>query len=68
MPNHLSQYLPFLIPVAVLEIGLLLAALVHLFRHKAVRNLNVAAWAVIIIVLGEFIGPILYFTIGRKDD
>jgi hypothetical protein len=65
--ENINQYLPFLIPVAVLEIGLLLVALIHLIRHKSVRNLNVGVWAAIIIIL-EFIGPVLYFAIGRKDD
>lgn len=65
--NNMMQYLPFLIPVAVLEVGLMIAALIHLLRRGATRNLNVVAWAVI-IVLFEILGPVLYFTVGRKDD
>jgi hypothetical protein len=67
MMKDLTQYLPFLIPVAILEVGLMLTALIHLIKHKVTRNLNVGIWAVIIIVL-EIIGPVLYFTVGRKDD
>jgi len=63
----LRQYIPFLIPVAILELGLLISALVHLLRHKRTRNLNVGIWAVIIVVV-NIIGPVLYFLIGREED
>ena len=63
----LKQYLPFLIPVAALEIGLMLTTLIHLIRHKKTRNLNVGVWAVIIIVF-EIFGPVLYLLIGREED
>lgn len=56
-----------LIPVVLLELGLMIAALVHLIRRNKTRNLNVVAW-VLIIVLINLIGPILYFTIGREED
>jgi len=63
----LRQYIPFLIPVAILELGLLISALVHLLRHKRTRNLNVGIWVVIIVVV-NIIGPVLYFLIGREED
>ncbi|MDR3552815.1 MAG: PLDc N-terminal domain-containing protein [Clostridia bacterium] len=65
--DALRQYFPFLIPVAVLEVGLMVGALVHLLRRMKTRNLNVGAWAVIIVVF-EIIGPVLYFLIGREED
>jgi len=63
----LRQYIPFLIPVAILELGLLISALVHLLRHKRTRNLSVGIWVVIIVVV-NIIGPVLYFLIGREED
>jgi hypothetical protein len=63
----LKQYLPLLIPALVLQFGLMLAALIHLIRHKKTRNLNVGIWAVIIII-GEILGPVLYLLIGREED
>ena len=65
--DALIKYLPFLVPVAALEIGLMLAALIHLLRRKKTRNLNPGAWAVI-IVLFELIGPVLYFLVGKEDE
>lgn len=64
--DALKQYWPFLIPVAVLELGLMLAALIHLIRRKKTRTLNVGIWAVVIIVV-EIIGPVLYFLFGREE-
>lgn len=62
----MKQYLPFLIPVAALELGLMFAALISLIRRKKTRSLNPWIWAVIIVIF-EFIGPVLYFLLGREE-
>ena len=56
-----------LIPLAIIELGLLVAALIHIFRHKTYRVGNRVIW-VIVCVLFEIIGPVLYFIIGRADE
>jgi hypothetical protein len=66
-PDSLIEYLPILVPVAALELGLMIGALVHLLRRKAVRRGSVGLWAALIIVFGV-IGPALYFLIGREED
>ena len=65
--NGLQQYMPFLIPLAFLEIGLMVAALIHIFRHKTYRAGNRVLWVVVCVLL-NIIGPVLYFTIGRGDE
>jgi hypothetical protein len=65
--DSLVKYLPVLIPLAALELGLMVGALVHLLKRKAVRRGSVALW-VVLIVLIEIIGPALYFLIGREED
>jgi hypothetical protein len=60
------SFLPVLIPVALLEFGLMIGALVHLLKRKAVKRGSVALW-VVLIVLFQIIGPVLYFLIGRED-
>lgn len=65
--SDLQAYLPFLIPIAVVELALAVAALVHVFRHKNYRFGNRIFWVIVVIVL-EIIGPILYFTVGREDE
>ncbi len=62
----IKQYLPLLIPVVLIELGLMIAALVDLIRRTQTRG---PKWAwVLVIVLINFIGPIVYFVAGRKEE
>jgi len=60
------QYLPLIIPVVLIELGLLITALVDLIRREKTNGPK-WAWA-LVIVLVNFIGPIIYFIAGRKDE
>jgi hypothetical protein len=62
----LQQILPFIIPLVLLQLILMIIALVDLSKRDKVRWLPKWAWT-IIIVLGELLGPILYFVLGRED-
>jgi hypothetical protein len=59
--------LPFLIPLFLLEIGLLVFALLDVIKRKRVRGNNKIIW-ILIIVLVEIIGPIIYLAIGRQEE
>jgi DMSO reductase anchor subunit len=59
------KYLPLLIPLVVLQLGLQIWALVDLARREATNGPK-WLWAVIII-LGELLGPVVYFIAGRKE-
>jgi hypothetical protein len=61
----IRQYLPLLIPVVVIELALMITALVDLVRRTQTRGPK-WAWA-LVIVLVNFIGPIIYFVVGRKE-
>jgi hypothetical protein len=62
----INQYLPLLIPVVLIELGLMIAALVDLYRREATRG---PKWIwVLVILLINFIGPIVYFVAGRKEE
>jgi len=63
----LIGYLPFIIPLAAIQLGLMIAALIHILRHKTYRVGNRALWIVISVCINT-IGPILYFAIGRGDE
>jgi len=63
----LLEYLPFLIPLAILQFGLMIAALIHICTHTTYRTGNRVLWIILSIVL-NMIGPILYFVIGRGDE
>ena len=56
-----------LIPILILQLGLMLYALYDLFQEdRRVRGDSKAMWAVIIFLV-NLIGPLLYFFIGRDD-
>ena len=59
--------LPFIIPLIILELGLLVFALVDVARRKRVRGGSKVLW-IIIIVIFEIIGPIVYLAVGRQEE
>jgi len=65
--NEIMEYLPFIIPIIIMELVLMITALVHLLKHKKFRFGNQILWIIIVVFL-QIIGPILYFTIGRGDE
>ena len=66
MPD-LKETLPFLIPVIIAEFVLLAYTLRHVLTHENYKRGNRVLWVVICIVGMEFIGPILYFLLGKED-
>lgn len=66
--EQVKEYLPFLIPLIVVEIILLIVTLRHIFTHENYKRGNRILWVVISIVGIEFIGPILYFCFGKEDE
>lgn len=65
--EKLIEYLPFLIPIVVVELILALTALIHIVKHPHYRFGNKIMW-VLIVVLIQIIGPIIYFVVGRGED
>ena len=63
----LEEILPFLVPLLVLQLILIAVALYDLTRpERRVRGGNKLVWGAV-IVLGELIGPLVYFLFGRED-
>ncbi len=63
----LGQLLPLLIPIVLLELGLLVWALLDIIRRERVKGGNKVIW-ILVIVLINIIGPIVYFIFGREED
>ena len=58
--------LGLILPLVLLQIGLLIWALIDLTRpERQVRGDSKVVWALIIIFI-SFFGPLLYFIIGRE--
>lgn len=64
--NLLIEYLPFLIPLILLQIGLAIFSAIHVIRHPHYRFGNQVMWLLIVLLL-QFIGPLIYFVFGRGD-
>ena len=63
----IQDFLPFLIPLVIVQFALLGYTIYHILTHKNYKRGNRVIWLVISIVLCNFIGPILYFTLGKED-
>lgn len=63
----MNQDILLIIPLAVIQFGLLVFALYDLVKRNRVRGGNKLVWG-LLIVLVRIIGPILYLTIGREED
>ncbi len=64
--NFIQEYLPLLLPIFLIQLGLIVAALLDL-RKRTVTNGPRWLWVVVIIFV-NMIGPIAYFVIGRGDE
>jgi hypothetical protein len=63
----IRPFIPFLIPIILLQLGLMALALVDLIR-RAEKEVNGPKWAwTFIVALINIIGPIAYFLIGRRE-
>ena len=65
--SDLKEYLPFLIPLAVLQLSLMIAALVSILKHEKYKTGNRALWLVVSLLV-SIIGPVLYFALGKEEE
>ena len=65
--NTILPLLPILIPLIIIQFGLLITALIHILTHNTYKTGNRLLWIIICICINT-IGPILYFILGRGDE
>lgn len=65
--NMLMEYLPFLLPLILIELVLALTALIHVLRHPHYKFGNKAVWIVVVLFF-QIIGPVIYFVFGRGEE
>lgn len=66
MLNTILDNLVLLLPLLAIQLGLMIFCVVKIFK-EGVGNLNKGVWLLIVIVINLF-GPILYLIVGRKRD
>ena len=64
--EQIKEILPFLIPFAIVQFTLMAYSLYHILTHQNYKRGNRLLW-VLVAVLLNFIGPILYFVLGKED-
>lgn len=63
----LRELMPFLIPLIIAEIVLLGFTIWHILTHDSYKRGSRAIWLIVAIAGMEFIGPALYFLLGKED-
>ena len=63
----IGEFLPFLIPVIVLQFALLGYTIFHILSHTTYKRGNRTLWVIVTVCLMNFVGPILYFLFGKDD-
>lgn len=66
MPD-INEMLPLLIPLVVAEFALLGYTLYHILTHKTYKRGSRGLWIAVALIGMNFIGPILYFLLGKED-
>lgn len=66
--SEIKELLPFLIPLIIAELAVVGYTLYHILTHNTYKRGTRALWIVITLLLtNSFIGPILYFLLGKED-
>ena len=63
--ENISSLVPFLIPIVLLQLGLMVFTLVDLIRRERTKGPK-WVWALVIIFV-NLIGPIVYLVVGREE-
>ncbi len=66
--DNIGEYLPFLIPLAIVQFALLGYTIHHILTHGTYKRGNRVLWLIITVVLMNFVGPVLYFLLGKEDE
>ena len=56
-----------MIPLIVVQLALVGYTLWHILTHKTYKRGSRALWIVVVLVGLQFVGPILYFVLGREE-
>ncbi len=65
--QEIREFLPFLIPLVIAEFALLGYTLYHILTHKTYKRGTRTLWFIVTLVGMNFVGPILYFLLGKED-
>ena len=63
--DKIKELIPLLIPIILLQFGLMVAALIDVIKREKTKG---PKWVwIVVIVLVNLFGPIIYFIAGRDE-
>ena len=68
MTEKIAELLPFLIPLICAQLALFGYTLYHILTHDSYKRANRTTWLIITIIFMNWLGPILYFLLGKEDN
>lgn len=54
-------------PLIIIQLAVQIYAIVDIFKRGKTKNLNMAVW-LIIVLLGEILGAVIYLLVGRSEE
>ena len=64
----IAEFLPFLIPLIALQLALYGYTLFHILTHDTYKRGSRGLWLAVSTVLMAYIGPFLYFLLGKEEE
>ncbi len=68
MNTEIREYLPFIIPLVIVQFTLLGYTIWHILTHDSYKHGSRALWLIVTLIGMNFLGPILYFIIGKEEE
>ena len=68
MNAEIKEYLPFIIPLVIVQFALLGYTIHHILTHDSYKHGSRTIWLIVTLVGMNFWGPILYFVIGKEEE
>lgn len=66
--DNVKEFLPFILPLIVAELAVVGYTLYHILTHNTYKRGTRLLWVVVsVLFMNTFIGPILYFLLGKED-
>lgn len=65
--ENMQEYLPILLPLIAIQFILTLLSVVPIVKHPTYRFGNRVIWIIIVCVI-QFIGPMMYFVLGKGEE
>lgn len=62
--SFFQQYLALILPLVILQIGLMVFGYVDLYRRERTKG---PKWVWALVLLISLIGPVIYFVAGREE-